>query len=486
MSAIEGDTGEPIEDIITVGTHVIVKKHGFSKVYKVSENGVLCLGKDQKVEMREIVDKPFWSTFEMVPSGSKGTFTLKLTDQVESWNDLRGELSGCDNRSITDDGTSQRLSKEEILQLQEAGKTGKEIIGSLIENSTSFAAKTEYSQEKYIKKKERKYLKFLTVHRPSILSLHEIYFKWKPEKIGRLRMDTLAQILSYSDVQSDGLHLLYCSGYQGLPAAAMLNRIGTNTNGRLINLHPGNTPQTMFVDTMNFPQELRDRHIAVNIYSFLKLCYQGESSIIHNISTSKRTIDINVEEPQDIEKPELITTQSCEKPTEESESETKNNETTMETLESETGTRENGSLLASDAEEDTKTLKRKLEFDDIPEKETVPAKKPRWLLETKQALDLLSDSKARGLTIVAKEHPLQIANALLPFLGISRPFVIFHAHREPLQETYMELKQKRNVINMKLFTNFLRSYQVLPDRTHPDISTSDTGGYILTGYLVEN
>lgn len=477
MSAVAEDTCEFVEDLITVGTHVIVKKQGFSKIYKVSENGILMLGKDQRVEMREIIGKPFWSTFEMISlPDSKGTFTLKLTDQVESWDDLKGELSGCDNRSITDDGTSQQLSKEEILQLREAGKTGKEIIGSLIENSKSFAAKTEYSQEKYIKKKERKYFRFLTIHKTSILSLHEVYFKRKHEKIGGLRMDALAQILSYSDVQSEGLHILYSSGFQGLPAAAMLDRIGANTNGHLINLHPGNMPQTTIIEAMNFSQELRNRHIAVNIYSFLRLHYQGESSIVDNTSTSKKPISNNVEESQAIEKS-----------TEESEGETKNDEvseTDTKVLELETGTKENGMLLTNDTEENTNTLKRKLESEEI-DKEAAPVKKPRWLLETKRAVDLLNDSKARGLTIVAKEHPLQIANALLPFLGISRPFVIFHAHREPLQETYIELKQKRNVINVRLFTNFLRSYQVLPDRTHPDILTSDTGGYILTGYLVE-
>lgn len=477
MSAIASDTCESVEDVITVGIHVIVKKQGFSKIYKVSENGILMLGKDQKVKMHEIIGKPFWSTFEMLPlPSSKGTFTLKLTDQVESWDDLKGELSGWDNRSIIDDGTSQRLSKEEILQLQEAGKTGKEIIGSLIENSKSFASKTEYSQEKYIKKKERKYFKFLTIHKTSILSLHEVYFKRKHEKIGGLRMDALAQILCYSDVQSDGLHLLYSSGYQGLPAAAVLNRIGTNTSGYLINLHPGNIPQTTFIEAMNFSQELKDRHIAVNIYSFLRLHYQGESSIVNNISTSKKTIN-NVEE--------MHATKTL---MEEFDGKTKNNKvsrTDMEISELKTEIKENGTLFISGTGEDINILKRKLESEKSEEEEAAPVKKPRWLLETKHAVDLLSDSKARGLTIVAKEHPLQIMNALLPFLGISRPFVIFHTHREPLQETYIELKKKGNVINVKLFTNFLRSYQVLPDRTHPDILTNDTGGYILTGYLVE-
>lgn len=463
---------EASKDVITVGTYVIIKKQSYSKIYKVSENGTLTLGKDL-VEMREIIGKRFWSSFEMMPSqNNKKVFSLRLTDQAESWDDLKGDLSGQDNRSITDDGTSQKLSKEEILQLQESGKTGKEIIESLIENSKSFAVKTEYSQEKYIKKKERKYFRFLKVCKPSILSLHEIYFRMDHTKIGRLRMDALAQILSYNDVQADGLHILYDSGSQGLPAAAMLNRIGAQGNGYLINLHPGNVPQTTIVQAMNFPNKLKDKHITANIYSFLRLHYQGESSTSDNISIEQKHANLLKSTTEDSdEHPEQLIM---------------NNGAPMimaETSKHEIDTEENNvdNVTVSANETCINVWKRKLdESEDV-----TPAKKPRWLYETKLALDLFNGSKARGLTIIAKEHPLNIITALLPFLGISRPFVIFHTHREPLQETYMELKQKHHVINLRLFTNFLRSYQILPDRTHPDMVAGDTGGYILTGYLVE-
>ncbi|XP_017799570.1 PREDICTED: tRNA (adenine(58)-N(1))-methyltransferase non-catalytic subunit TRM6 [Habropoda laboriosa] len=437
---------ETEDDIITVGKYVIVKKLNFKKIYKVTGNGTLMLGKDL-VGMHEIIGKRFWTTFEMVSvKEGKRMFSLKEVVETESLNDLLNELpSGCDNRSIIDDGTSQKLSKEEILQFQESGKSGKEIVGSLIENNKSFLDRTEYSQEKYLKKKEQKYLRYLTICKPNISSLHDVYFKLDHRKIGNLRMDTLAQLLSYSDVQSDGLYILYDSGSQGLPAAALLNRIGSNTEGHLINLHPGNVPQAMLVNAMNFPKEQLDRLVNVNIYSFLRLYYQGESAVLNNISKkSQNKKDLsNVDEL---------------------------NEVTERNNEIEECSRES-------------SLKRKLK-DSNESEEVTPIKKPRWLLETQHAVELVKNSKARGLAIIAKEHPLNIAMALLPFLGLSRPFVIYHIYREPLQETYMMLKQKQNVINLRLFSNFIRSYQVLPDRTHPDILTSDTGGYLLTGYLV--
>ncbi|XP_017758973.1 PREDICTED: tRNA (adenine(58)-N(1))-methyltransferase non-catalytic subunit TRM6 [Eufriesea mexicana] len=460
-------------DLITIGKFVIVKRLNFKKIYKVAVNGTLMLGKNL-IQMHEIIGKRFWTTFEMVPiKEGKRTYSLREVLETETLNDLLNELpSGNDNRSIIDDGTSQKLSKEEILQLQESGKSGKEIVGSLIKNNKSFLDRTEYSQEKYLKKKEQKYLRYLTICKPSISSLHDVYFKLDHTKIGNLRMDSLSQLLSYSDIQSEGLYILYDNGSQGLPAAAMLNRIGSNTTGCLINLHPGNVPQVVLINAMNFSKEQSERLLNVNIYSFLRLYYQGEGAVLNNIS--KKTLN------------------NCTIKQNESKSDGENH-INNEILEiKEIDIREqNLDVNVNDSNETLKhstdsSLKRKLnECNEYEFTEVIPAKKPKWLLETQRAVELVKNTKARGLAIVAKEHPLNIVNALLPFLGPSRPFVIYHIYREPLQETYMMLKQKQNVINLRLFTNFLRSYQVLPDRTHPDILTSDTGGYLLTGYLIQ-
>lgn len=47
----------------------------------------------------------------------------------------------------------------------------------------------------------------------------------------------------------------------------------------------------------------------------------------------------------------------------------------------------------------------------------------------------------------------------------------------------MDLKVQ-NCINIRLIENWLRNYQVLPDRTHPEVSMSGGGGYLLTGWKV--
>ncbi|XP_043285753.1 tRNA (adenine(58)-N(1))-methyltransferase non-catalytic subunit TRM6 [Venturia canescens] len=452
---------ETIENTAQAGNYVIVEKQNYRKLCKITENGILTLGKEQ-IEMKGMIGMPYWTTFKMVQSKlNKKTFILEVAPKAETSLELRKNLtSGTDNRTIIDDGTSQKLSKEEIEDLRESGKSSNEIVESLIVNSKSFAAKTEYSQDKYIKKKERKYFRYLTIRRPTIDLLQEIYFKQDYARINCLRMDSLAQILSYSDIKASGVYMLYDSGSMGLPAAAMLNRIGADTDGSIIHLHPGNQPQTTLVQAMNFSKEQLERLLAVNLYSFLRLHYQGEEVIMEEI-----TLKSSLSEP--------IKFPGIEKGMMENNTSKMEETPNMEQL--------NEPQENSEASETINPLKRKLS----EESDTVVKKKPKWLMETSKAVELCKNNKLEGLVIIAKEHPLNIVNALLPFLGNSRPFVIYHCYREPLQETYVALKQRRDIINLRLFSNFLRSYQVLPNRTHPDILTSDLGGYILTGYLVD-
>jgi len=54
--------------------------------------------------------------------------------------------SGSDNRNLLDDGTSQKLTRDEIMSMKESGASAETIVETLIDNSTSFSNKTEYSQ----------------------------------------------------------------------------------------------------------------------------------------------------------------------------------------------------------------------------------------------------------------------------------------------------------------------------------------------------
>ncbi|XP_015116896.1 tRNA (adenine(58)-N(1))-methyltransferase non-catalytic subunit TRM6 [Diachasma alloeum] len=448
------------EETVQPGSYVIIEKQNFRKLCKITEKGTFTLGKEQ-VEMEHLLNKPYWTTFKMLPSKtSKKHVSLEVTLRAETMEDIRqGLSSGTDNRSITDDGTSQKLSKEEIEDLREAGKSSKEIVTTLISNSSSFTTKTEFSQEKYIKKKEKKYFRYLTIRKPSISMIQEIYFRQDCSKINFLRMDTLSQILSYSDVRSEGKFLLYDSGTSGLCAAALLSRIGADTSGVMAYLHPGNQAHLTLVQAMNFPEEQVKRMIIANVQNFLRIYHQGEGQIMKEL-VAKHCDWKRMKEMQDAEgiapaKKVKLDDEVVENGV---EGEGDKERERMEGLE----TMHNGICHVPDS-----------------------FKEPKWLNQTRNAVKCFTKSNADGLVVVTKEHPSSIINSLLTFLGTSRPFVIYHCHREPLQETYVALKQRKDIVNLRLFSNFCRGYQVLPNRTHPEIMMNDLGGYLLTGFLVE-
>ena len=64
------------------------------------------------------------------------------------------------NRSFTDTNTAQKLTDADIHQLRESGASAKEIITSLITNSETWNNKTEFSQEKWLMRKQKKSVLF--------------------------------------------------------------------------------------------------------------------------------------------------------------------------------------------------------------------------------------------------------------------------------------------------------------------------------------
>jgi hypothetical protein len=63
-----------------------------------------------------------------------------------------------DNRALVDDGSSQALTPEHIAAMKREGATGGEVVRKLVENSATFTAKTQFAQEKYIRRKKKKFV----------------------------------------------------------------------------------------------------------------------------------------------------------------------------------------------------------------------------------------------------------------------------------------------------------------------------------------
>ncbi|XP_035905100.1 tRNA (adenine(58)-N(1))-methyltransferase non-catalytic subunit TRM6 [Anopheles stephensi] len=441
-------------DKIKVGDFLIVQRQKYTKLQKFNNlNTIVNLGKDQ-VELRLAENHSYHTTFHLVPKQERGKriYTLdalSTPSEIRNLKELLIKESGNDNRNIIDDRQSQALSTEEILKLREECESSSEVIGKLVENSKSFATKTEYSQEKYLKRKEKKYFEYITIRRPSIRLLADIYWRLDPEKVLGVRFDTLSQIISYSGVCSVGNYLLYESGTNGLLPAAMLNAIGAETGGKLVHLHPGNVAQKQALLAMAYPAEQEARCVSVNIYSVLRHFYQTKADATNGKEAAAEEVNdvavVTADEP----------------------------------------------AIVEEKEEFNGTSKRKLEETDEGAQGTeakqikLDKQKQSWELENETAASIMEE-KFDSLVIVAKEHPYSILKALLPFVKPSRPIVIFSTSREILTECYVDMKTEASVTYLRVTSNWMRQYQILPNRTHPDVTMSGSSGYLLTGYTIGN
>lgn len=91
------------------------------------------------------------------------------------------------NAKIYDTSTAQHLDDKAIAELRRNGTQGEDIIKALAQNSATFSSKTAFAQDKYIRKKAKKYMPSLRVIRPSALTICDLYLVKGPEKLLMLR-----------------------------------------------------------------------------------------------------------------------------------------------------------------------------------------------------------------------------------------------------------------------------------------------------------
>lgn len=428
-------------DTISVGDYIVIQRQKYTKLHKFSSlDSTAMLGKEL-LELRNIASKPYSTTFKMVSkNGAMGKRISTLepcTDKTYlNENIIASKGSGIDNRNITDDGLSQSLTPEEIQKLRDECTSSTEIVSHIVENSSTFSQKTEYSQQKYLKKKEKKYFEFVQIIRPNIRLIADIMYRQSADKIYGMRIDQLSQLVSYSGVCGVGNYLLYESGTNGLLPATLLNSIGRNTEAKLVHMHPGNVPQKQALLALNLKQEQLDRCVSVNLYSVLRQYYQGNGSDDSIIISDNRKHKLD---PDNGTPPAKLIKLDGEE------------------------TSGNGSVVAV-------------------RPETIGSKE-NWKIDNERACAILKD-QVDGLIICAKEHPSTIVKFLLPFVKASRPIVIYNASREILADLYVEMKSTYSVTNLKITSNWMRSYQILPNRTHPEITMSGNSGFLLCGYTV--
>ncbi|SNX85226.1 related to GCD10 - translation initiation factor eIF3 RNA-binding subunit [Melanopsichium pennsylvanicum] len=84
-----------------------------------------------------------------------------------------------------------------------------------------------------------------------------------------------------------------------------------------------------------------------------------------------------------------------------------------------------------------------------------------------------------AVLIACHYDPMSILRRLNPQLGGSASVVVHSPYLQPLVEVQAKMRADEEFINISVTEPWLRKYQVLPGRTHPEMTTSSTAGFIL-------
>ena len=198
------------KELISEGDSLVVRSYDDKCSYILQVNGEKKINKS-RVSLKEIVGQPYGAVFELnnrkfqrVSEAIQAEVELYDADDYGEPQEpitVDGRMRG-DNSKFVDTNTAQKLTNEDINKLKESGVSAQDIIKSLIQNSDTFATKTDYAQAKWIKKKENKYRRRYKILRSTPMSICEASYDKNREKICSLRFDSLAQVLSQSGVHS--------------------------------------------------------------------------------------------------------------------------------------------------------------------------------------------------------------------------------------------------------------------------------------------
>ena len=112
-----------------------------------------------------------------------------------------GEVVMRTNRRIIDDPKSQIMSMDEIEAMKAEGISGKDMVAKILESHSALDQKTAFALAKYTLRKRKKYLKRFTILPLDVFTLAQWIFRDKEaSKIMDLRAEILALIASWSNV----------------------------------------------------------------------------------------------------------------------------------------------------------------------------------------------------------------------------------------------------------------------------------------------
>eukprot|EP00551_Chaetoceros_affinis_P008002 CAMPEP_0203680010 /NCGR_PEP_ID=MMETSP0090-20130426/37794_1 /ASSEMBLY_ACC=CAM_ASM_001088 /TAXON_ID=426623 /ORGANISM="Chaetoceros affinis, Strain CCMP159" /LENGTH=528 /DNA_ID=CAMNT_0050547891 /DNA_START=31 /DNA_END=1617 /DNA_ORIENTATION=+ len=339
---------------------------------------------------------------------------------------------GNDNRNLIDSSDSQKITEEEITQMRSNPSiSGSAIIKTIIQNSSTFESKTSFSKAKYIKRKQMKYQPRCRLIKCTASSVCTAMYLKDARKMLNLRDDSLAQILSMANV-SAGCKVLCYDLCCGVVTGSLAQRMGGY--GTIYSIFTGNAP--CFVDliarfNLNFVE-----------HNSIKWLHAGQ--VFHD----EINVKVEGEDYELMDRRKMVWPCPFQPHTQRYVENMKDDNNRISFLN-----------------------KRQSRFS---RKMTRPSSD-----EVLHSME--NGKKCDSLILACNYDPTHTLLTLLPYLETSCPFVVFFEYMEPLIECFREIQKLGLAINLRLTDTWMREYQILPNRTHPNMNMSQNGGFILTG-----
>ncbi len=290
--------------VIQFGLHCLIRlpSNGL-KIAEIKEGSSVNLGKFGVFDLEGIVGYPFGQTFEVLdgrkvrPVRSTTYGNVDTSEPVEEAEETpepeesenstpvpetlsekidylkRLDIKSSEtNRELVDIGNAtQGLSMEEIETLKKTSKganVGEAIIDKLIKSHVNFNMKTKHSQEKYLKRKQQKFLRRFTVEYLGSSQLLQYYLEKDSSKVLDMSEETLGLLLSLGNIQSGGRYLVI-DETGGVVVSGLLERM--RGSGEVVLVHENEHANLSALEHSNIPQNVQHKMIkTLNLLQFFE------------------------------------------------------------------------------------------------------------------------------------------------------------------------------------------------------------------------
>lgn len=120
---------------------------------------------------------------------------------------------------------------------------------------------------------------------------------------------------------------------------------------------------------------------------------------------------------------------------------------------------------------------------DDDSKKSYTRRKAAWDYKVKSR-QLLHEGDFDGIIISSTYQPESVVKELMKYVCGSRPVVIYSFSKEVLLHTAYWMRRSNDFLCAELTESYLREYQVLPGRMHPNMNMSAGGGFLLSALRV--